>query len=129
MPNPIISKQIESKSIAPNSAEFKSVEPKSVEHLVEILNEIQASDITVIDVSKQTSVTDYMIICSGRSSRHVKAIGETLLEKMKISGQPPLGNHGLETGDWVLIDLGDCIIHIMQPETRAFYNLEGLWHN
>ena len=100
-----------------------------VEFLVDVLNEIQASDITIIDVSKQTSVTDHMIICSGRSSRHVKAIGQTLLEKVKAAGHTPLGSHGLETGDWVLIDLGDAIIHIMQPETRTYYNLEGLWQN
>ena len=108
------------------SNQMKPVE-YTIEQLVDILNEIQALDITVIDVSKQTSVTDNMIICSGRSSRHVKAIGDTLLEKTKIRGQAPLGSHGLETGDWVLIDLGDSIIHIMQPETRSFYNLEGLW--
>ena len=98
-----------------------------IEQILEILNEIQAQDLTVIDVSKQTSVTDTMIVCSGRSSRHVKSIGETLLEKTKQRGHAPLGNHGLETGDWVLIDLGDCIVHIMQHEVRAFYNLEGLW--
>lgn len=101
--------------------------PNQVEQVVEILNEIQASDVIVVDVSKQTSITDHMIICSGRSSRHVKAIGETLLEKIKQHGHQPLGAHGLETGDWVLIDLGDSIVHIMQPETRSFYNLEGLW--
>ena len=105
------------------------VKPDQVTQLVEILNEIQASDVTVINVSQHTSVTDYMIICSGRSSRHVKAIGETLLEKIKKGGVRPLGNHGLEAGDWVLIDLGDCIIHIMQPETRNYYNLEGLWQS
>ena len=99
----------------------------SVEQILDILNEIQAADILVIDVRKHTSVTDNMIICSGRSSRHVKSIGETLLEKTKQRGHAPLGSHGLETGDWVLIDLGDCIVHIMQPETRSFYNLEGLW--
>ena len=110
----------------PNQTEPKVVE-YSVEQLVDILNEIQAFDLAIVDVSKQTSITDTMIICSGRSSRHVKAIGETLLEKTKIRGHAPLGSHGLETGDWVLIDLGDCIVHIMQPETRTFYNLEGLW--
>lgn len=122
MPNPIESKQIDLKPIEPKY-------PNYIDHLVEVLNEIQGSDITVIDVKKQTSVTDYMIICSGRSSRHVKAIGETVLEKHKQKGQPPVSSHGLETGDWVLIDLGDCIIHIMQHEVRAHYNLEGLWHN
>jgi len=103
--------------------------PQSVDFIVEILDEIQASDITVIDVSQQTSVTDNMIICSGRSSRHVKAIANTLIEKVKANGQRPLGCHGEETGDWILVDLGDSIVHIMQPEVRAHYNLEGLWKN
>ena len=70
-----------------------------------------------------------MIICSGRSSRHVKAIANTLIEKIKANGQKPLGCHGEETGDWILVDLGDSIVHIMQPEVRAHYNLEGLWKN
>ena len=103
--------------------------PQSVDFIVEILDEIQAADITVIDVSQQTSVTDNMIICSGRSSRHVKAIANTLIEKIKANGQKPLGCHGEETGDWILVDLGDSIVHIMQPEVRAHYNLEGLWKN
>ena len=103
--------------------------PQSVDFIVDILDEIQAADITVIDVSQQTSVTDNMIICSGRSSRHVKAIANTLIEKIKANGQKPLGCHGEETGDWILVDLGDSIVHIMQPEVRAHYNLEGLWKN
>ena len=103
--------------------------PQSVDFIVEILDEIQAADITVIDVSQQTSVTDNMIICSGRSTRHVKAIANTLIEKIKANGQKPLGCHGEETGDWILVDLGDSIVHIMQPEVRAHYNLEGLWKN
>lgn len=99
------------------------------EFLVHLLDENQAIDIRILDVKDHTSVTDTMIICSGRSSRHVKAIAENLLEQSKKHGQLPLGVHGLETGDWVLIDLGDCIVHVMQAETRAFYNLEGLWQN
>ena len=95
--------------------------------LLESLDDIQASDVVVIDVKQQTSVTDYMIICSGRSSRHVKAIAEVVVEKMKAVGLGALSQNGLETGDWVLIDFGDFVLHVMQPENRAFYNLEGLW--
>jgi ribosome-associated protein len=95
--------------------------------LLKALDDIQASDVTVIDVRKQTSVTDYMIICSGRSSRHVKAIADVVVEKMKAVGLAALSQNGFETGDWVLIDFGDFVLHIMQPESRAFYNLEGLW--
>ena len=95
--------------------------------LQRILDDIQATDITVIDVREQTSITDYMVICSGRSSRHVRAIGEYVIEEMKHAGYPSLGSTGMENGEWVLIDLGDLIVHILQPSARDFYNLEALW--
>jgi ribosome-associated protein len=91
------------------------------------LEDIQAVDIKVIDVHKQTTITDYMIIASGRASRHVKAIAQKVMEDMKAAGLPALNCTGLETGDWALIDFGDFIVHVMQPESREFYNLEGLW--
>ncbi|MCP0914384.1 MULTISPECIES: ribosome silencing factor [Legionella] len=95
--------------------------------LKNLLDDIQASDITVIDVREQTTITDYMVVCSGRSSRHVKSIAERIMEGMKEAGLPALSNNGLESGDWVLVDFGDFVVHVMQPESRAFYNLEGLW--
>jgi ribosome-associated protein len=95
--------------------------------LLHALEDIQASDIKVIDVRKQTTITDYMLIASGRASRHIKAIGQKVMEDMKLAGLPALHCTGLETGDWVLIDFGDFIVHVMQPESRQFYNLEGLW--
>lgn len=102
----------------------------SLEQLLQALDEIHAIDVLVIDVRDQTSITDYMIICNGRSSRHVKAIAELVLEKMKASGLPALSQTGLENGEWALIDFGDFVLHVMQPDCRAFYNLEGLWqHN
>lgn len=91
------------------------------------LDDIQAIDVKVLNVSQLTSITDYMIICSGRSSRHVKAIAETLMETMKAKGTSSLGAHGVDSGDWALIDFGDFVVHVMQPDSRAFYNLEGLW--
>lgn len=91
------------------------------------LEDIQATNVKVIDVSQQTSVTDYMIIASGRSSRHVKSIAMKLMEDMKAAGLPPLHSTGLEHGEWALIDLGDFVLHVMQPDSREFYNLEGLW--
>lgn len=94
-----------------------------------VLEEIQASDILTLDVRQQTTITDYMIICNGRSSRHVKAIAEVLMEKMKAAGYPIFHKTGLETGDWALLDFGYCIVHVMQPDSRAYYNLEGLWSN
>lgn len=102
----------------------ESVFLKEIEHA---LDEMHAIDVTVINVREHTSVTDYMIICSGRSSRHVKAVAEGLIDHMKKAGLPILSQSGLEGGDWALIDFGDFVIHIMQPDSRSFYNLEGLW--
>lgn len=97
--------------------------------LLHTLDESQAIDVSVIDVRQQTSVTDYMIVCSGRSSRHVKAIAEELMHQMKIAHFPALSSTGLQNGDWALIDFGDFVVHVMQADSRAFYNLEGLWQN
>lgn len=104
-------------------------EKNFLQKLNKSLEDAHASDITVIEVSEQTSVTDYMIVCSGRSSRHVKAIAEQVMEQMKASGLPAIGSTGLDSGDWALIDFGDYVVHVMQPESRAFYNLEGLWQD
>ncbi len=101
--------------------------PFLLKELMAYLEDIKAIDIVVIDVSKQTSVTDYMVICSGTSSRHVKAIAESMLERMKKAGIPSLGQHGLDNGEWALIDFGDAVLHVMQPNNRIFYDLEGLW--
>lgn len=95
--------------------------------LISALEDIQAFDIKIIDVSKHTSITDYMIIASGRASRHAKSIAHKIMEEMKPLGLPSLSCSGMETGDWVLVDFGDFIVHIMLPESRQFYNIEGLW--
>jgi ribosome-associated protein len=97
--------------------------------LLKALDDIQAIDVKVIDVSQHTTITDFMVICSGRSSRHVKAIAEQVMEQMKPAGLPALSCNGLAGGDWALVDFGDFVLHVMQPESRAFYNLEGLWQN
>jgi ribosome-associated protein len=91
------------------------------------LDDIQAIDVTTIDVSEQTTITDFMVICSGRSGRHVKAIAEQIMQDMKAAGLPPLSDHGLEGGEWALVDFGDFVVHVMQPDSRLFYNIEGLW--
>jgi ribosome-associated protein len=103
--------------------------PTQLNQLLHYLDEIQASDVKVLDVKNVTSVTDYMIIASGRSSRHVQSIATTIMEKMKAEGLSALGTHGLETADWVLVDFGDYVVHIMQTDSRTFYNLEGLWQS
>lgn len=91
------------------------------------LEDIQATDIKVIDVRKQTTITDYMVIASGRASRHVNAIANKVMEDLKASGYPALSSTGMETNDWVLVDFGDLILHVMQADSRQYYNLEGLW--
>lgn len=97
--------------------------------LLQSLDDIQAIDVKVLEVSELTTVTDFMVVCSGRSSRHIKAIAQHVMEEMKAKGSPALSDNGLDSGDWVLIDFGDIVLHVMQPESRAFYNLEGLWQN
>lgn len=97
--------------------------------LLKSLEDIQAIDIKVIDVRKQTTITDYMIIASGRASRHVKAIADKAMEDMKANGSAAISSTGLENGDWALIDFGDFILHVMLSESRQFYNLEGLWED
>jgi ribosome-associated protein len=98
-----------------------------LDKLLFLLDENQAIDVKVIDVRKQTTITDYMIIASGRASRHVKAVAQKIMEEMKASGFPAMHCTGLESGEWVLIDFSDIIVHVMQPEYRQYYNLEGLW--
>lgn len=95
--------------------------------LQRVLEDIQAIDITVIDVRKDTTITDYMVICSGRSSRHVRSIAEYVMEHMKQEGLPSVAHTGLENGEWALVDFGNYIVHVLQPSMRELYNLEGLW--
>ena len=98
-----------------------------VQLAVAALEDLKGQDITTIDVQGKTSVTDYMIIASGSSTRHVKSLAENVLEKAKEQGVRPLGSEGLDGGEWALLDLGDVVVHVMQVPTRQFYDLERLW--
>ena len=91
------------------------------------LTDVKAQDIKSIDVRHLTTVTDVMIIASGRSDRHVRALADTVLERCKEARCRPLGVEGHAAGEWVLLDLGDVVVHVMLPRVRAFYNLEKLW--
>jgi ribosome-associated protein len=83
--------------------------------------------VTVLDVRHLTSVTDTMIVASGRSDRHVRALADAVLERCQKAGIEPLGIEGQQAGEWVLVDLGDAVAHVMLPRVREFYNLEKLW--
>jgi len=100
---------------------------KLAELIIETLEDNKATNILTLDVRELTSVADLMIIASGTSSRQVIAIAEKLIEKAKKNKVPPYGSEGKEYGEWVLVDLGDIIVHIMHPTTRAHYQLEKLW--
>jgi ribosome-associated protein len=95
--------------------------------VVEALEDIKGSDIRVIDVRDKTSITDVMVIATGNSNRQVKALVDSVIEKSKKQGIQVLGTEGTEAGEWALVDLGDVVVHVMQPSVRDFYNLEKLW--
>lgn len=91
------------------------------------LEEMKAQDIVTLDVHSLTQITDSMVICSGTSSRHTQSIANSLVSHSKAQGVMPIGVEGEDYGDWILVDLGDVIIHVMLPPTREFYSLEKLW--
>ena len=95
--------------------------------IVESLEDIKAFDITVIDVRKKTSMTDFMIIASANSNRQTKALARHLRDKLKEVGTEIVNIEGDIDGEWVLVDLNEVLVHIMLPTTRAYYNLEQLW--
>ena len=96
-------------------------------HVLEWLDEAKAEQIVTIPLTGKSSIGDYMVIASGRSDRHVGAIGDQLYRKLKENGAGRVRIEGLETCDWVLIDTGDIIVHVFRPEVREFYKLEKMW--
>ncbi len=95
--------------------------------VIDALEDLKAQEIKVLDVTNISNVTDTMIIASGTSSRQVSAIAQNVVEKAKAQGIQPLGMEGQDVGEWVLVDLVDVVVHVMQPAIRDFYQLEKLW--
>jgi ribosome-associated protein len=97
-----------------------------LELAIEAVDELKGESVQVLDVAALTTIADHMVICSGRSARHVKRLGETVIAHAKDAGIKPRVE-GLTQAEWVLIDLNGVVVHIMQPVTRAYYQLEKLW--
>lgn len=95
--------------------------------VIDALEDIKGKDIKVLDVRGKSSITDVMVFASGTSNRHLKSLADSVVVKAKAAGVLPLGVEGESGGEWVLVDLGDVVVHIMMPEIREFYNLEKLW--
>jgi ribosome-associated protein len=95
--------------------------------VVEAALDVKAEDVVALDVRELSSFADAFVVCTGRSDRQVRAIAEAIEKAVKAAGVPPLGVEGQTEGRWVLIDLDDVIVHVFQPEARAYYDIERLW--
>ena len=104
-----------------------AAEDRLLNIVVDAIDDMKGVDLMVIDVRDMTSITDRMVITSGTSTRHVKSIADSVALKAKQAGFPALGVEGAQAGEWVLIDLGDVVVHVMTPAIREFYALEKLW--
>ncbi|SVC35439.1 uncharacterized protein METZ01_LOCUS288293 [marine metagenome] len=92
-----------------------------------MLQDEKAEDVTVLDLTGKTSIADHMIIASGRSARHVTAIADNIIVRLKEVDVDKVSVEGRQQADWILLDVGDVILHLFRPEIRAFYNLEKMW--
>lgn len=91
------------------------------------LEDMKARDVAILDVRGKSSVTDYMVVASGTSKRHVMSVAQEVVDKAKQAGNKPVGVEGEAVGDWILVDLGDIVVHVMMPDARSFYDIERLW--
>lgn len=103
-----------------NATELKDLALSSLE-------ELKAQDVVVLDVKGKASFTDFMVIASGTSDRHLKAMANAIHVDAKAAGNPPLSMEGEDTRNWILVDLGDVVVHLMRPEVREMYEIEKLW--
>ena len=104
------------------------MKPEEIRDLaINALDDLKGQDIVTMDVRTLTSITDYMVICTGRSTRHVKALADSVSTKAKELGVGFVRTEGERESEWILVDLGDVVVHVMLPATRSFYSLEDLW--
>ena len=111
----------------PRPAAFEGNSAPLVDFITESLDDSKSEEIVIIDLEGKTAIADAMVIASGRSRRHVGAIADKLVKQLKEKGHRGLKVEGQGVGEWVLIDAGDVIVHVFQPEIRDFYNLEKMW--
>ena len=118
-----------SRNIASATDSDSSALPVQVlrQRVLDALDELKARDVREIDVRGKTSIADLLIIASGTSTRHVKSLADEVVKFVKRAGMLPLGVEGQQEAEWVLVDLGDIIVHVMLPRIREFYGLERLW--
>ncbi len=111
----------------PGLASFRADPGTLLGIVLDTLDGAKAEDVVAIDLNGKTSIGDHMVVASGRSQRHVGAVADHLIKRLKDEGYGRARVEGLPQGDWVLIDAGEVIVHIFRPEVRAFYNLEKMW--
>jgi ribosome-associated protein len=114
-------------SVAPAAVEAQSEASKTLSLILARLDDMKAEETVTIDLRGKSAFSDYMVVTSGRSNRHVGAVAENLAKGLKETGIKKIHVEGLPNCDWVLIDSGDVIVHVFRPEVREFYNLERLW--
>jgi ribosome-associated protein len=100
---------------------------KILDQVLVTLDDGKGQDIKILDLKGKTNIADFMVVVSGTSERHVRALASHVVEDAKLIDVPPVGVEGELTGEWVLVDLGDVIVHVMKPQTRDFYQLEKFW--
>lgn len=118
----------EFKVLQSHSPQGENLQGKALQDFViDKIDDLKGQDIIAIDVKGKSSITDCMIICTGTSTRHVVSIADHVIQESRAAGLLPLGVEGEATADWVVVDLGDVIVHVMQDESRRLYELEKLW--
>ena len=110
---------------APNDLQSEAVRRLAIG----ALEDLKAENVVILDLRGRASFTDYMIFASGNSTRHTGAIADAVIEAARDAGRPALGVEGAEVGEWILVDLGDAIVHVMLPDVRRYYDIEKLWRD